>query len=232
MHDPDVVAFTIPRPWPQKSSLPASQNGRRWAVRLHHDHYPDCAAEGCTARQPFPWWRPHSYSRFWRLAGRELYWPPLITVWHREPGGADALSVCRDRYRDKHGQWKLTRGWRWHVRHWRIQVHPAQNFRRWALTRCAWCGGRSREGDRVNVSHSWDGPRGRWWQGEPDLFHMGCSEIASAHRSCVCAEPATAHGRDYGKCLRCGKFRAYGRTGEQTARLRELAAIPAGARKG
>lgn len=173
MHDPDVVAFTIVRPWPQRSGLPASQNGKRWAVRLHHDHLPSCAAEGCTG-QPFPWWKPRSYSRFWRLAGRELYWPPLITVWHREPGGRDALSVCRRRWQDKNGAWHFSHGWHWHLAHWRIQVHPAQNLRRRLLTRCEICGGRDRKGHRVNLSSSWDRPPGRWWRGEPGLRHMDC----------------------------------------------------------
>lgn len=229
MHDPDVVAFTIVRPWPQRSGMTAPRNGKRWAVRLHHDHHEDCAANGCTGN-PFPWWKPRSYGRFWRLAGREYYWPALVTVWHREPGVRDALSTCQHRYQDKDGGWHWSRGWRWHVRHWRLQLHPLQNLRRWALTRCAWCGGRSRKGDPVNISHSWDGPRGRWWRGEPGLFHRDCSGIEAAHRACTCTEPAPEHG-DYGRCWRCGKYRGYGRTDEQIAHLRELAAIPAGRRR-
>lgn len=226
MHDPLIVAFTIVRPWPQRSGLPAANNGKRWAVRLHHVHYDDCAAEGCTGN-PFPWWRLRSYGRFWRLAGREYYWPPLVTIWHREPGGADALSVCRQRWQDKNGQWHLSRGWRWHVRHWHIQFHPAQNFRRWALTRCEWCGGRSRKGDPVNISRQWDGPRGRWWRGEPGLFHQDCSSVEHAHRMCLCADPLLAHG-DYGKCLTCGRFRSWRQVPGEADRL--LASLPEGSR--
>lgn len=29
---------------------------------------------------------------------------------------------------------------RWHVHHWRLQIHPWQQFKRWAFERCAGCG--------------------------------------------------------------------------------------------
>lgn len=231
MHDPLVVAWTIPRPWPSRTRFPATGSRGdqvRWRIRLHHDHRPDCAAEGCTG-QPFPWWRPRSYSKFWRIAGTDLYWPPMITVWHREPGGHDALTICQRRYQDKTGKWHLSRGWHWHVHHWKIQVHPAQAARRRLLTRCAWCGGRSRRGDEVNHSHSWDGPRGRWWQGEPGLYHADCSPAEIAHRTCTCPAPQPAHG-DWGQCSGCGRFVAWGRTAEQVARARWYQAYQAGTR--
>lgn len=228
MHDPDVVAFVIVRPWPQRSGFAASQNGKRWAVRLHHDHVPSCAGDGC-AGQPFPWWKLSSYSRFWRLAGSNWYWPPLITVWHREPGGADALTVCRSRYQDRDGRWKLSRSWRWHVRHWRLQLHPAQALRRRVLTRCAWCAGRSRKGDCVNFSRSWDGPRGRWWQGEPGLYHEECLEVERVYRMCMCPEATfTRPDSGYGDCLACGRFRPWRYVPDDADRL--LAALPAGSR--
>lgn len=210
MHDPDVVAFCIVRPWPQRTQFPASGargDGVRWRMRLHHDHVSSCEIEGCIGN-PFPWWNPRSYSRFWRVAGEDLYWPPMITIWHREPGGHDALTICRRRYRDKDGKWHYSRGWHYHVHHWRIQVHPTQHLRRVLLTRCSWCGGHSRKGDQVNVSHSWDGPKGHWWQGEPGLFHRDCSTVEHASRMCLCAEPMTEHDR-YGRCVNCGRYRGY-----------------------
>jgi len=111
---------------------------------------------------------------------------------------------------------------------WKLQVHLAQALRRWALTRCAWCGGRSVKGDPVNVSHQWDGPRGRWWRGEPGLFHHDCSTVEHAHRMCLCAVPVIAYGRDYGTCLVCGKFRAWRQTFGAAERL--LVGLPAGSR--
>jgi hypothetical protein len=258
MHDPMTVAFTIPRPWPQRSSMSATGSrgdAVRWRLRLHHDHGSWCA-DAPPGHGAFPWWRPGSYSRFWRLAGRDIYWPPLITIWHVEPHGRDGLTVC--------GGWRTTRNgdrrrasWKWHVVHaewhetlvtvtdpggtvphrirypvimpgWKIQVHPAQHLRRALLTRCAWCGGRSRDGDPVNVSHSWDGPAGHWWQGEPGLYHTDCSSVEHAHRMCFCANPLLPGRHGYGTCAMCGKFRAWNSEPDDADRL--LRGIPAGGR--
>lgn len=153
MHDPMVVAFDIRRPWPRRSDY--GKSSPRWSFR------------GC----------------FWQIAGRRYYWPSMVTIWHVEPGGHDSGEVCKHYTRAQDpdtGKWTTTylRGWRWHVHHWRIQVQPLQALRRRALTRCAGCHGRSTKANPVNTSHQWDGPRGRWWQGEPDLYHQACS---SAH---------------------------------------------------
>jgi hypothetical protein len=191
MHDPLTVAVEIRSPWPKHytwKTEQAARTGTRWKIG----------------------------AAFWILAGRGLYFPSLITVWHRDPSGYDD-TTCR-------GKW-----WRLHVHHWKIQIHPLQDLRRWLLTRCVWCGGRSIKGDRVNVSHSWDGPRGHWWQGEKSLFHADCSSIKTAHATCVCTRPVLEHDI-YGRCARCGRTRAFGSTDEQLARARELAAIPHGER--
>jgi hypothetical protein len=181
-------------------------------------------------RRPWPrhdTWRTEQAARtgtrwkfngaFWVIAGHGLYWPSFITVWHRDPSGYDDTTCRRTK-------------WRWHVYHWKIQISPLQQLRRRMLTRCAWCRGRSVKGDQVNVSHSWDGPRGHWWQGEPGLYHSGCSAIKSAHRTCVCEQPVLEHD-DYGRCARCNRSRPFGMTAEHLARARVLSAIPHGHRR-
>lgn len=191
MHDPLTVAFEIRRPWPKAANWrteQAARTGTRWRFD----------------------------SPFCVLAGRGLYFPSLVTIWHRDPSGYDD-DTCR------HTRWRL------HVHHWRFQVRPLQDLRRRLLTRCAWCGGRSIKGDAVNVSHTWDGPRGRWWRGEPNLFHSDCSGIKTAHATCVCVRPVLDHDI-YGQCARCSRYRAFGTTDERLARARELAAIPHGER--
>jgi hypothetical protein len=177
MHDPDVVAWEIWRPWPQRSSMSATgshTDGVRWSIRFNHTHDPGCADDPPHKHGAWPWWKPSSYRRFWRMAGRDYYWPPIMTVWHREPRGRDALSECQRRYQDRDGQWRLTRSWKWHVWHYRLQFPPLQKLRRRLLTRCAWCGGRDAKGNSVNSSLSWDGPRGHWWRGEPGMYHGVC----------------------------------------------------------
>lgn len=150
------------------------------------------------------------------LAGRGFYWPCMVTVWHRDPSGYDD-TTCR------------AARWQWHVHHWKIQISPVQALRRRLLTRCTWCGGRSRKGDQVNHSRSWDGPRGRWWQGEPGLFHSDCSLIKTAHSTCVCDQPVLEHD-GYGQCARCTRHRSFGATAAWIDRARELSTIPYGER--
>jgi len=230
MHDPLTVAFEVRRPWPTSSVLSsASDRAVRWRMRLHHDCGTWCADDPPHKEGAFPWWKPSSYSAFWRLGGRNYYWPALIVVWHREPGGRDGLTGCSKRVQRRDGSWSRTRGWRWHVHHWKIQVPPLQQLRRYLFTRCTWCGGKDRKGDRVNVSHQWGRSRGRWWQGEKGLFHHDCSSIASAHSTCVCEVPVLQF-RDHGRCAVCGHDRSYGTSPERLARVRELAAIPQGER--
>jgi hypothetical protein len=230
MHDPLTVAHVIIRPWPQRTSFSATgsrDDGVRWKIRHHHDCGSWCAEDPPHREGAFPWWKPSSYSRFWRAAGRELYWPALVTVWHREPHGRDGLTECSRRVQRRDGTWHHTRGWRWHVHHFKLQIHPAQDLRRALLTRCAWCGGRSRKGDPVNISHQWDGPRGRWWKGEPGLFHHDCSAVQHSHAKCFCTVPVLRHG-DYGQCEVCGGHRAWHQEPDDADRL--LAALPKGSR--
>jgi hypothetical protein len=195
MHDPLTIAFEIRRPWPQTAdwrTKQAARDGIRWRIG----------------------------DPYWVLAGRGLYFPGLITIWHCDPSGYDD-TTCPT---------YPGNAWRMHVHHWRIQLHPYQRLRRRLLTRCTWCGGPSVKGDTVNVSHQWDGPRERWWQGEKGLFHVDCSAIKTAHATCVCDQPVLEHD-DYGQCARCNRSRPFGMTDENLARTRELSAIPDGGRQ-
>jgi hypothetical protein len=66
MHSPEVLAFHIRRPWPQRSSFGSGKGRWRW-------------------RPPFV-----------TVAGRPFYFPDLIAIWHIEPHGEDALQgECR-----------------------------------------------------------------------------------------------------------------------------------------
>lgn len=200
MHDPMVVAFEIRRPWPRRDSFYDGKPGKpRWAISLP----------------------------FITLAGRGFRFPCLITVWHAEPGGKDAGEVCKHyvKYPDRRA--KVLNGWRWHVWHWRIQVVPLQALRRRLLTRCAWCGGKSRKGDAVNISHQWDAPKSRWWKGEPGLFHRDCSSIEHAHKLCMC-EISLPRADCSHQCALCDKHILFDRRPDEAHRA--LAALPAGSR--
>lgn len=226
MHDPDVVAFDIPAPFLRRRGLPSAPNDPRWGVRIHRRTNPENLGE-----RVYRWWRPRGYRLF--LAGQEYRAATLATIWHCEPGGRDSGEVCKHYRRDQQpdGTWSTTvlRAWRWHVHHWRVQIGPLQQLRRRVLTRCAWCAGRSRKGDAVNVSAGWDREAGPWWRGERGLYHSECLAASTAHRSCTCDAPVLDHDT-WGTCARCNLRFGHGRTDAQTVRLRQLKQCGAGER--
>lgn len=210
MHDPLVVAFEIRRPWPKRAA--------------YSDAKP--VPDGKRAK---PRWR--FALPYFTVAGKAFYFPGLITIWHREPGGADAGTVCKHHHREQgpDGKWRYVfhHAWKFHIRHWQIQVRPWQDFRRWAFTRCEWCGGRSRKNNAVNVSHQWDRSPSAWWRGERGLFHMDCSSVYRCHNMCLCTDPLFDYD-GYGRCALCGKWRAYKADIDDAHRA--LAALPVGSR--
>lgn len=108
------------------------------------------------------------WSSHWFIGDRALWFPALVTIWHVEPDGQDAFEVC-----DRNGDWK------WHVRHWELQLHPVQKWRRRIMTRCAECGGKSTKTNPVNCSLQWDAPEVPWWYPEQHLYHHACSAKVS-----------------------------------------------------
>ena len=156
MHDPMVVAFDIPRLWPQISrTTPRSE--RRIEVRYSRRK----------------WWdiRPATFRKFWRFGSVELYWPAAVTIWHVEPNGHDALTVC-----------KHTSRWKWHAHHWHVQVALEQRLRRFLFERCIECGQRYPWG-YAPVSHQWDAPKSHWFRIERHAYHHQCSNLDGLRRS-------------------------------------------------
>jgi hypothetical protein len=90
--------------------------------------------------------------------------------------GLERFFLCVDRiYRTHHRPWY--RHPRWHVHHWRIQVHAWDTFRRWAFSRCAHCG-QGFEWGYSPVSHGWgSSDRPGWFQSEAGVYHHECSNI-------------------------------------------------------
>ena len=77
---------------------------------------------------------------------------------------------------------RFSRPWyrhpRWHVWHWRIQIHAVQAFKRWAFSRCATCGKRFAWGYSP-TTHTWDNGGPHWFRGEGDVHHSHCLGIAN-----------------------------------------------------
>lgn len=66
----------------------------------------------------------------------DLHWIRL-DVWHDEPGGADAFTVCGHPPRRARVFWVLK-----HARHLHLRWWPYLSVRRWITDRCAGCGRR------------------------------------------------------------------------------------------
>lgn len=80
-------------------------------------------------------------------------------------------GIARSLLADRRRWWQHPR---WHVWHWRIQVRALLDFKRWAFSRCATCGGRFTYGYSP-VTNSWHGAGPRWFRSEPDVHHGNCA---------------------------------------------------------
>lgn len=63
---------------------------------------------------------------------------------------------------------------RWHIHHWRIQIHFNQDLKRWLFSRCKGCGKRFTWG-YAPVSTQWHGDGPQWFKGERTVYHHGCA---------------------------------------------------------
>lgn len=171
-----------------------------------------------------------------KVVAFELKWPN-ITVWHKEPGGRDSGEVCRHyitrQLPDGSQRTVVTNGWKYHVHHWKLQVHCLQRLRRRLLTRCDWCGGRSHKGDPVNCSRGLGGPRAPWWRGERGLEHVDCDSYRAAHERCLCDTPDLPGPEENNRgclCSYCGQRYSGPIAPGLRARLLLLVTVPVGQR--
>lgn len=160
MHDPMVVAHDVCLPIPVRQ-WPSRQ---RWGIKRMRRSNEENLGEPV-----YPWWRPKGWEV--SVAGTRIGLYRLATIWHNEPRGADALSIC------KHGG-----GWRWHVHHWSVQVHPWQAIRRWVFDRCRVCH-RGFPYGYCPTTFSWDPPKRPWWafwRSATHIMHSECASLVTA----------------------------------------------------
>lgn len=68
---------------------------------------------------------------------------------------------------------------KWHLHHWKIQIHPLQQLKRWLFSRCEKCGKRFAWGESP-VSSSWHGTGPRWFRSEEGVRHCRCNGVVAA----------------------------------------------------
>ncbi len=83
-------------------------------------------------------------------------------------------GISRELLRERRHWWQHPK---WHIHHWKFQVHPVQQFKRWAFSRCCKCGKGFTWGYSP-ISNQWHGMGPRWFRGERDVMHHECSNTA------------------------------------------------------
>lgn len=83
----------------------------------------------------------------------------------------DFFRLVDNAYRRYHRPW--WRHPRWHVHHWKFQVHSVQQFKRWAFSRCCRCGGRFTWG-YAPTTDCWEGTGPLWFRSERLVYHSDC----------------------------------------------------------
>lgn len=167
MHDPYTVAFEIRSPI--RRPMRGFPDGYRecWVTIWHRDRRGVDGACG--------WSHPRLTPA--ELAdARRLIEDPHDNIRHWFPGCTTEDAVWRvARIYVIHK--RLGRRWwqhpRWHIHHWRITIHPLVDFRRWAWSRCAGCGGRFTWG-YAPTTNQWHSKGPQWFRGDTDVWHSEC----------------------------------------------------------
>lgn len=180
MHDPMSVAHEIRYPWPWPKR--AFSGTRELLITIWHID-PELRGDDDSC----DWFNHKRPRNAAESALAEAQWD-LETLLDNEPhypSSREHLAFQRLKaathaflHRPSRTHWWQLHP-RWHVWHWRIQIHPVQDFKRWAFSRCAGCGRRFAFGYSP-VSHSWNGTGPRWFRGERGVFHSECAHSGEA----------------------------------------------------
>lgn len=117
---------------------------------------------------------------------------PFITIWHVDPGVCDNDDSCYEGMRayysgrgevdgypgqlDQMWWFNKALAWRLHFWHWRVQIHPLQNLKRWLSSRCDYCGEGFAWGEIPVTTHDdpYQNNQPGWLWSERDVFHSEC----------------------------------------------------------
>ena len=184
MHDPLTVAFEIRYPWlayspEERAARPDSQFTQTYRAPFitvwHVDPEKDGTDDSCdwfNRKRPLGPLEKALQEATWDLEvllDNKPHWPNSPEHKRFQPLNSAIRAILHKPSRTH--WWQIHP--RWHIWHWKIQIHPYQNARRWMLTRCCKCGARFRYGESP-VSGSWDHKPAGWFRGEEGLYHMDC----------------------------------------------------------
>jgi hypothetical protein len=166
MHDPWTVAFEIRIPFTK------DQFGykRTFLTIWHRDPEKNGGDDSCG------WFRPHldeNDKKFVDLMLKDKddnirYFFGLDTYMGDMEWRLGV--IVRNYKRFKRSWWRHPR---WHIHHWRLQVHFLQRFKRWAFSRCVYC----RKGfpwGYTPISDHWNSEGQKWFRSEKGIYHHEC----------------------------------------------------------
>ena len=161
MHDPMTVAFEIRYPWRKYGAKGEDAFLRTYREPFITIWHVDPEKRGDD--DSCDWFGRHRPVNAREKAITEAMWD-LETLLDNRPHYPDSREHQRFQVlKAAVAEWRRRSGWRipvrWHVWHWRIQLHPIQDLKRWAFTRCVDCGGRFAWGESGVAQWNSNGPR-------------------------------------------------------------------------
>lgn len=176
MHDPLTVAFEIRYPWFRRSQLFPKGYHEAFVTIWHRDpgnmKQPDVRRSDDTCGWPWPNLNAKEVTYAENLIDNEIdNVRGFFGAWD-EKGEWELQRMKADLKQCFRLLKRLYRPWykhpRWHFWHWRIQIHPVQQLRRWLFDRCASCGNR----------FAWGySPVADSWSDNSKLRHFECCQL-------------------------------------------------------
>lgn len=159
MHDPSVQVFEIRVPVPAvEYKVRATPNGLRRRRWTGGDEV------GKPQKRPY---RPAAWELV--IAHRLIRWWNVLEVWHDEPGGRDAHTLCKGQ-RGSQLTWHNVR-WAWtHRRHLRLWSPPIRRVASWRKLRCDGCGHRFRWKRDARHALGWNAR---------EVYHGPCASLVT-----------------------------------------------------
>jgi hypothetical protein len=165
MHDPLTVAFRIKYPWKGKPSHFFPKGYRDTFITIwHKDPEKDGSDDSCDwfgSKKPLSKAEKKMAEAIWHLEtilDNSPMWPDHEAHKRFQPV-KEAMREMRQR-----SKWRIHP--RWHIHHWRIQIHPLQSLWIYLFHRCSIC----------KKGYKWNEQRMGNWSGNK-TWHFGCDKV-------------------------------------------------------
>lgn len=157
MHDPNTVAFDISFPLFWKRTRTGLKPRISLVTIWHRDPEKDGDENSCD-------WHGSRFPEHWLEELNQL-----------DESAQRAVRFIWWMFHDKLRPRPWWRHPKWHIHHWRIQLHLVQRFKRWMWSRCQKCGrGFSWHDAGGRVVGTWGNTGPTWFRNGEKIWHMRC----------------------------------------------------------